>query len=213
MLSTVLELTKTRFMTNRSSKFACGKISALPRFDTFAMLFAFQPTRACIFDISADQNVWLRSALRSLRLYGNSLFCDRLRLFAICDLRSSAIIWKPAFNCKHFTETSEIKIRKPFLTKHFLVTVCVNLLECRQLLLLLGLISVRGRFLALAFSSFERTRGNHPATVKQTYTRTWINRAHSLVLNLFISVDFSLLSSRTGNRAGVFTWKDFHPAR
>ena len=53
------------------------------------MLFAFHPTRACIFDISADQNVWLRSALRSLRLYGNSLFCDRLRLFAICDrLRS-----------------------------------------------------------------------------------------------------------------------------
>ena len=53
------------------------------------MLFAFQPTRACIFDISADQNVRLRSALPSLRLYGNSLFCDRLRLFAICDrLRS-----------------------------------------------------------------------------------------------------------------------------
>ena len=49
------------------------------------MLFAFQPTRACIFDISAHQNVWLRSALRSLQLYGNSLFCDRLRLFAICD--------------------------------------------------------------------------------------------------------------------------------
>ena len=49
------------------------------------MLFAFQPTRACIFDISADQNVWLRSALRSFRLYGNTLFCDCLRLFAICD--------------------------------------------------------------------------------------------------------------------------------
>ena len=50
------------------------------------MLFALQPTRACIFDTSADQNVWLRSALRSLRLYGNSFFCDRLRLFAIvCD--------------------------------------------------------------------------------------------------------------------------------
>ena len=49
------------------------------------MLFAFQPTRACIFDISAHQNVWLRSALRSLQLYGNSLFCDCLRLFAICD--------------------------------------------------------------------------------------------------------------------------------
>ena len=50
---------------------------------------ALQPTRACIFDISADQNVWLRSALRSLRLYGNSLF------FAIaCD--HSTIIWKPA---------------------------------------------------------------------------------------------------------------------
>ena len=49
----------------------------------------YQPTRACIFDTPADQNVWLRSALRSLRLYGNSFFCDRLRLFAIYDrLRS-----------------------------------------------------------------------------------------------------------------------------
>ena len=66
------------------------------RSSTFAMLFAFQPTRAYIFDIFADQNVCLQSALRLLRLYGNSLFCDRLPLFAICDLRSSAIIWKPA---------------------------------------------------------------------------------------------------------------------
>ena len=38
----------------------------------------YQPTRMCIFDTSTDQNIWLRSAMRSLRLYGNSFFCDRL---------------------------------------------------------------------------------------------------------------------------------------
>ena len=32
-----------------------------------------------------------------LRLYGNSSLCDRLRS-AICDPRSSAIIWKPALS-------------------------------------------------------------------------------------------------------------------
>ena len=95
MFSTVLELTTTRFMTKRRSNLACGKISALPR-SRCCLLFSLHG--ACIFDISAHQNVWLRSALRSLQLYGNSLFCDRLRLFAICDrLRSTAIIWKPAF--------------------------------------------------------------------------------------------------------------------
>ena len=51
----------------------------------------YQPTHMCVFDTSADQNVWLRSALRSLRLYGNSFFCDRLRLFAICDLQSTIV--------------------------------------------------------------------------------------------------------------------------
>ena len=46
-----------------------------------------QPTRACIFDTSADQNVWLRSALETA-------------FFAmVCDLRSSAIV------CDHM-ETS-----------------------------------------------------------------------------------------------------------
>ena len=79
MFSTVLELATTRLiMANRRSKFAHSK---------FVMLFFFEPTRACIFDVFADQNVCLRSALRSLRLYGNSPFFDRLRLFAICDLR------------------------------------------------------------------------------------------------------------------------------
>ena len=90
MFSTVLELTTTRFMTKRRVCLRQNFCSS-----TFAILFAFQPTRACIFDISAHQNVWLRSALRSLQLYGNSLF---LRSSAIvCDLRSTAIIWKPAF--------------------------------------------------------------------------------------------------------------------
>ena len=46
------------------------------------------------FDISADRNVWLQPALRSF-----AVVCDYMEtaLFAIvCDLRSSAIIWKPA---------------------------------------------------------------------------------------------------------------------
>ena len=85
------EFQNLQWLNPQINKFACSKTSS----STSAMLFALQPTRACIFDTSADQNVWLRSALRSLRLYGNSFFCDRLRLF--CDLRSSAIIWKPAF--------------------------------------------------------------------------------------------------------------------
>ena len=38
----------------------------------------YQPTRVCIFDTSNDQNVWLRSALQSLRSYGNSFSCDHL---------------------------------------------------------------------------------------------------------------------------------------
>ena len=98
MFLTVLELATTRLiMTNRKSKFAGSKISALPR-SRCCLLFSLH-ARA-IFDVFADRNVCLRSALRSLRLYGNSLFCDRLRLFAICDLRSSAIIWKPAFSYK-----------------------------------------------------------------------------------------------------------------
>ena len=90
------EFQNLQWLSPHINKFACSKTSS----SMSAMLFALQPTRACIFDTSADQNVWLRSALRSLRLYGNSFFCDRLRLFAICDLRSSAIIWKPAFNAQ-----------------------------------------------------------------------------------------------------------------
>ena len=71
------------------------------------MLFAKEilprAQRACTFDISADRNVWLQPALRSF-----AIVCDYMEtaLFAIvCDLRfairdrlrSSAIIWKPAF--------------------------------------------------------------------------------------------------------------------
>ena len=60
--------------------------------------------RACTFDIFADRSVWLLPALRSF-----AIVCDYMEtaLFAIvCDLRSairdrlrsSAIIWKPAFS-------------------------------------------------------------------------------------------------------------------
>ena len=119
MFSTVLELTTTRFMTKGRSKFACGKISALPRsrccllfslharvYLTFPLTKTYGYGRLCdrcnymetaFFAIVCD---CLRSAIvcDRLRLYGNSLFCDRLRLFAICDrLRSTAIIWKQPF--------------------------------------------------------------------------------------------------------------------
>ena len=91
------EFKNLQWLNPHINKFACSKTSS----STSAMLFALQPTRACIFGTSADQNVWLRSALRSLRLYGNSFFaivCDCLRS-AICDLRLSAIV------CDHM-ETS-----------------------------------------------------------------------------------------------------------
>ena len=62
-----------------------------------AMLFALispRAQRASTYDISAERNVWLQSALRSF-----AMVCDYMEtgLFAIvCDLRSFAIIWKPA---------------------------------------------------------------------------------------------------------------------
>ena len=49
------------------------------------MLFLHILECACVFDISADRNVWPQSALRSLRLQRNVRFCDRLRLLAISD--------------------------------------------------------------------------------------------------------------------------------
>ena len=71
-----------------------------------AMLFALifpRAQRASTYDISAERNVWLQSALQSF-----AIVCDYMEtgLFAIvCDLRSAipdrlrsfAIIWKPAF--------------------------------------------------------------------------------------------------------------------
>ena len=69
----------------------------------FALIFP-RAQRASTYDISAERNVWLQSALRSF-----AIVCDYMEtgLFAIvCDLRSAirdrlrsfAIIWKPAFN-------------------------------------------------------------------------------------------------------------------
>ena len=57
-----------------------------------AMLFALilpRAERASIFDISAEQNVWVQSALRSF-----AIVCDYIEtaLFAIvCDLRSAIV--------------------------------------------------------------------------------------------------------------------------
>ena len=62
-----------------------------------AMLFALifpRAQRASTFDISAERNVWLQSALRSF-----AIVCDYMEtalLAIVCDPRSFAIIWKPA---------------------------------------------------------------------------------------------------------------------
>ena len=83
MFSTVLELTKTRFMTKRRSKFACGKISALPR------------SRCCLL-FSLHARVYLTFPLT--KTYGYGRLCDRCNymetaFFAIvCDCLRSAIV-------------------------------------------------------------------------------------------------------------------------
>ena len=82
MFSTVLELTTARFMTNRRSKFACGKISALPR------------SRCCLL-FSLHARVYLTFPLT--KTYGYGRLCDRcdymeIAFFAIvCDCLRSAI--------------------------------------------------------------------------------------------------------------------------
>ena len=88
-------------MTNRRSKFACSKIPS----STLAMLFALQPTRACVFDISADRNVWYgRLCDRCDYMETASLLCDLLRLFAICDLRSTIV-------CDHMEVSLKLTLR------------------------------------------------------------------------------------------------------
>ena len=50
--------------------------------------------RASTYDISAERNVWLQSALRSF-----AIVCDYIETGLFCDrLRSFAIIWKPALS-------------------------------------------------------------------------------------------------------------------
>ena len=85
-----------RFSTDKRNTFARSRSPS----SMFSMLFwhVFDCNCACLFHISADRNVWPRSALRFLRLYGKVRFCDRRRLLAICDLRSSAITWKPGLS-------------------------------------------------------------------------------------------------------------------
>ena len=83
MFSTVLELTTTRFMTKRRSKFACGKISALPR------------SRCCLL-FSLHARVYFTFPLT--KTYGYGRLCDRCNymetaFFAIvCDCLRSAIV-------------------------------------------------------------------------------------------------------------------------
>ena len=75
----------------------------------FALIFP-QAQRASTYDISAERNVWLQSALRSFAIvcdYGNRSLCDRLRSAIRDRLRSFAIIWKPAFNLQRVLRDSK----------------------------------------------------------------------------------------------------------
>ena len=83
------------------------------------MLFALislRAQRASTYDISAERNVWLQSALRSffdrLRLHGNRSLCDRLRSFAI--------IWKPALSARRLI--NKIWTNAPEMYAYFLVS-------------------------------------------------------------------------------------------
>ena len=88
----------------RNLRFACCKISSSMSAMLFALIFP-RAQRASTYDISAERNVWLQSALRSF-----AIVCDYMEtgLFAIvCDLRS-AIVCDPrssAIVCDHM-ETS-----------------------------------------------------------------------------------------------------------
>ena len=84
------EFKNLQWLNPHINKFACSKTSS----STSAMLFALQPTRACIFGTSADQNVWLGRLCDRCDYMETAFFaivCDCLRS-AICDLRSSAIV-------------------------------------------------------------------------------------------------------------------------
>ena len=73
----------------------------------FALIFP-RPQRASTYDISAERNVWLQSALRSF-----AIVCDYMEtgFFAIvCDPRSSAIV------CEHMETSLKYSLICPFLT-------------------------------------------------------------------------------------------------
>ena len=86
------EFQNLQWLNPHINKFACSKTSS----SASAMLFALQPTRACIRHFRWSKRMaTVGSAI--VAIIWKQLFCDRLRLFAIYDrLRSSAIIWKPA---------------------------------------------------------------------------------------------------------------------
>ena len=77
--------------SKRRNKFACSKVSSSTSAMLFAAIFLTLPL--------TEMYATVGSAIiyDCLRLYGNNSLCDRLRSAIVCVLRSSAIIWKPAF--------------------------------------------------------------------------------------------------------------------
>ena len=101
MFSTVLELATTRLiMTNRRSKFACSKISALPR-SRCCLLFSLHARVYLTFSLTKTYAYAVGSAIVAIRpfLRSSAILCD-LRSAIYDRLRSFAIIWKPALS-KH----------------------------------------------------------------------------------------------------------------
>ena len=97
-------MTCRRFRTKRRNKFACSKISSSMSAMLFALIFP-RAQRASTYDISAERNVWLQSALRSF-----AIVCDYMEtgLFAIfCDLRSAIRdrLRSSAIICDHMENT------------------------------------------------------------------------------------------------------------
>ena len=91
MFSTALELTTTRFMTNRRSKFACGKISAFPH-SRCCLLFSLHARVYLTFPLTKTYMATVGSAIVTIIwkpfLRSSAIVCD-LRSTTVCDrLRS-----------------------------------------------------------------------------------------------------------------------------
>ena len=108
----------------KRNKFACSAISSPMSAMLFASIFP-RAQRASTFDISAERNLWLQSALRSF-----AIVCDYMEtaLFEIvCDQRSSATICDHMETFSHMLSCSRLFEAK---TTYFYF-VCIISVSCQ----------------------------------------------------------------------------------